>query len=259
MTTRDVVPAGAPVWADLWTSDVDRSRAFYSELFGWEAGDPDPDFGGYFMFLRNGVPVAGGMGDMPDAKADNSWKTYFHTSDAAKVAAAVTAAGGTTHFEPMAVGDLGTQVVFSDPTGGVAAAWQPNTFHGFAELEVPGTPSWFELHTRDHAGELAFYHEAFGWDFDFVSDSDEFRYAMVRNPDGGMGMAGAMDNRNDLPEGAPSVWSIYWEVASVDDTIATAITLGGTSVSPAEDTPYGRLAVMTDPTGATFSLRTSPS
>ena len=31
MTTRDHAPIGSPCWVDLWTSDVDGSRAFYSE------------------------------------------------------------------------------------------------------------------------------------------------------------------------------------------------------------------------------------
>ncbi|HEY1734337.1 MAG TPA: hypothetical protein VGG23_07810, partial [Acidimicrobiales bacterium] len=62
MTTREKAPVGAPCWADLWTSDVEGSRRFYRELLGWESGDPDPAFGGYFMFTRDGVPVAGAMG-----------------------------------------------------------------------------------------------------------------------------------------------------------------------------------------------------
>ncbi len=66
MTTRDAAPLGAACWTDLWTSDVDGSRAFYSQLFDWQAEDPSPEFGGYFMFTRQGVPVAGGMGDMGD-------------------------------------------------------------------------------------------------------------------------------------------------------------------------------------------------
>ena len=56
MSTRDRAPLGAPCWADLWTSDVDGSRAFYSEVFGWEAQEADPQFGGYFMFTRDGCP-----------------------------------------------------------------------------------------------------------------------------------------------------------------------------------------------------------
>ncbi len=81
MPTRESAPTGAPCWTDLWTSDVEGSRRFYADLFGWEAGDPSPEYGGYFMFFRQGVPVAGGMGDMGDTKADNRWKLYLHTSD----------------------------------------------------------------------------------------------------------------------------------------------------------------------------------
>jgi hypothetical protein len=62
MTTRDRAPIGSPCWVDLWTSDVEGSRTFNTELFGWEAQEPSPEFGGYFMFIRNGVPVAGAMG-----------------------------------------------------------------------------------------------------------------------------------------------------------------------------------------------------
>src|SRR5271165_609048 len=84
MPTRDSAPVGSPCWTDLWTSDVEGSRRFYSELFGWEAEAPNPDFGGYFMFTRNGVPTAGAMGDMGDMAADNSWKIYLTSDDITK-------------------------------------------------------------------------------------------------------------------------------------------------------------------------------
>ena len=81
MTTRDRAPSGAPCWTDLFTSDVEGSRKFYSELFGWEALEPSAEFGGYFMFSLSGREVAGCMGDMGDIKADNAWKVYLHTDD----------------------------------------------------------------------------------------------------------------------------------------------------------------------------------
>ena len=67
MPIRDRAPIGSPCWADLWTSDVEGSRRFYAALFGWEPQEPSPEFGGYFMFTRAGIPVAGGMGDMGEA------------------------------------------------------------------------------------------------------------------------------------------------------------------------------------------------
>ncbi|HUY46958.1 MAG TPA: hypothetical protein VMV92_14685 [Streptosporangiaceae bacterium] len=50
MPARQTAPAGAPCWVDLMTSDTDRSRAFYCELFGWAAEEPAAEFGGYFNF-----------------------------------------------------------------------------------------------------------------------------------------------------------------------------------------------------------------
>src|SRR5579875_3127952 len=143
MTTRDAAPVGAPAWVDLWTSDVDSSRRFYSELFGWEALEPSEEFGGYFMFNRDGVPVAGGMGDMGDTKANNTWKVYFTTDDAVKAAEIAESEGARIVAPPMAVADLGTQLVMVDPTGATVGVWQPQTFQGFSVTGEPGAPSWF--------------------------------------------------------------------------------------------------------------------
>src|SRR6266478_2605866 len=93
MTTRESAPIGAPCWADLWTSDVDGSRRFYGELFGWEAQEPQPEFGGYFTFHHNDAAVAGGMGDTPDMPANNSWKIYLSTDDLAKTIEAAESSG----------------------------------------------------------------------------------------------------------------------------------------------------------------------
>lgn len=52
-------PNGAPCWIDLLTSGSEGATRFYTELFGWTAGEGSPEFGGYFMFMKDGVPVAG--------------------------------------------------------------------------------------------------------------------------------------------------------------------------------------------------------
>ena len=259
MTNRDHAPAGAPTWVDLWTSDVDGSRAFYSELFGWDAEEPSAEFGGYFMFTRNGVPVAGGMGDMPDMPADNSWKVYLATDDIERTVKAAEANGATLFGPAMPVADLGIQAVLADPTGATLGAWQAGTFPGLTVLEEPGAPSWFELHTSDHATTIAFYHDVFGWETEAVSDTDEFRYSMMLDPEGGMGLAGVMDAAS-LPARGPVV--VLVDLLGVrrrrrHHRLATS--LGAKVVAPAEDTPYGRLAVLTDPAGAQFKLRKSPT
>jgi predicted enzyme related to lactoylglutathione lyase len=255
MPTRDRAPIGSPCWADLWTSDVEGSRKFYSEILGWEAQEPSPEFGGYFMFTREGAPVAGGMGDMPDMPAQNVWKIYLSTSDITKTVEAAETEGAQIVSPQMAVADLGIQAVLVDPTGANVGAWQPGTFPGFTVLNENGAPSWFELHTRDHTTAVAFYRSVFGWDTNSVGDTDEFRYTTMRNPAGGEDLAGVMDAKGFLPEGVPSHWSVYWEVDDPDATIAKIKTLGGSVVMDATDTPYGRLATVTDPAGAQFKLR----
>ena len=196
MTTRDHAPLGAPCWTDLWTSDVERSRAFYGELLGWDALEPSEEFGGYFMFERNGMPTAGGMGDMGDAKADNAWKVYLNTDDIERTLKDAVAQGATAHFPATAVADLGTQSVLTDPTGATIGTWQPGTFPGFLVLAEHGAPSWFELHTNDFAKSLDFYQSVFRWETTTISDTDEFRYAVMRNPEGEDQLAGIMDNRS---------------------------------------------------------------
>jgi uncharacterized protein len=258
MPNRDQAPIGAPCWADLWTSDVEGSRTFYSRLFGWEAQAPDPGFGGYFQFTLGGAPVAGGMGPMPDAPANNSWKIYLATGDIAKTVAAAEAEGAQIVVLPIPVADLGIQTVLVDPAGATVGAWQPGTFPGFAVVNEPGAPSWFELHTRGYGPAVAFYQAVFGWETDVVADSDEFRYTTVRNSDGdGDGeVAGIMDSSGLLTPDAASRWWVYWGVEDMDDTVARVETLGGSMIMAPEDTRYGRLATAADPSGGQFKLHT---
>jgi predicted enzyme related to lactoylglutathione lyase len=256
MSTRDTAPIGSPCWTDLWTSDVEGSRSFYSEFFGWEAQDPSPEFGGYFMFTRNGVPVAGGMGDMGDMAADNTWKIYLDTDDIARTLEAAGTGGAQVISPAMAVADLGTQAVLIDPTGAHLGTWQAGTFPGFTVLGEHGAPSWFELHTRDYAAAVAFYRSVFRWDIETIGDTDEFRYSVMRDPSGEGELAGIMDASAFLPADVPSYWSLYWEVDDADAAVAKVKALGGSVVADATDTPYGRLATVTDPAGAQFKLRT---
>ncbi len=256
MPTRDKAPIGSPCWTDLWTSDVEGSRRFYGELLGWEAEAPNPEFGGYFMFTRDSVPMAGAMGDMGDMPADNAWKIYLTSDDITKTILMAEAEGAHVIAPAMAVADLGTQAVLIDPTGAHLGAWQPGTFEGFSVLNEHGAPGWFELHTRDHAIAVAFYRSVFRWETTDIGDSDEFRYTVMRNPDGEGELAGIMDASAFLPEGVSAHWTIYWEVDDADATVMKVKALGGSVVEDAQDTPYGRVATVADAAGAQFRLRT---
>ena len=252
MPAPDVAP-GAPVWADLQTSDPARARDFYGALFGWTAREGDPAFGGYFSFALGDALVAGCMQADAEAPVSDIWSVYLAVDDAARTVDAALAAGGQAVVHPMPVGDLGTMAFVVDPSGAAVGLWQAGAHRGFGVLAEPGAPAWFELLSRDYAASLAFYDGVLGWRREVMGDTDAFRYSVALAPDGGQ-VAGVMDAAAWLPEGVPSHWSVYFAVADADAAVATATRLGGGCEHGPEDTPYGRLATVTDPMGARFKV-----
>lgn len=252
MPTRDAAPIGAPCWIDLTTSDTERSRAFYCQLFGWTAEQPAEEFGGYFNFTKGGVRVAGCMASRPDSEVPDVWSIYLATDNAKKAVEAAADHSGQVLVAAMDVGDFGTMAVVSDPGGAAIGMWQPGLHRGFGVLGEPGAPSWFELHTRDYRTAVSFYREVFGWDTHVVSDTPEFRYTTLRHDDGWL--AGIMDASGFLPDGVPAHWTVYFGVEDTDAALAKIVDLGGSVVTAAQDSPYGRLATAADPTGAVFKL-----
>lgn len=253
MTTRTTAPDGAPCWADLWTSDVEGSRRFYAELLGWDAQEPSPDFGGYFMFLRAGAPVAGAMGPMGDMPANDTWKVYFATPDVARAVQTAEEQGAKPFGPAMPIADLGTQAVLTDPYGATFGLWQPGSFHGFSAIAEEGAPSWFELRTPDYEGALAFYGRVLSLEARPMGDAPGFRYSTLRHPGSEENLAGVMDAAPD-PSATPG-WSIYWDVADAHDAMAKVVALGGSVVSEPQSSPYGQMATVKDPAGAEFRLR----
>jgi len=254
---RETAPVGAPCWVDLFTSDPDGSRAFYGELFGWTSKDAGDEYGGYVNFLKDGVMVAGGMGNDGSSGSPDRWSVYLAVDDAEATVEAATGHGGQVLLPAMAVKELGSMAMVTDAGGAAIGIWQPGLHKGFGILGEPDTPSWFELHTRDYDASVQFYRDVFGLDTHAVSDVPEFRYTTLGAS--GCQLAGVMDAAGFLPEGVPASWSVYFGVADADAALADIVRLGGSVVQPAEDTPYGRLAAAADPTGAMFKLVAGPS
>ena len=252
MPKRDSAPIGAPCWVDLFTSDPAGAQAFYSEIFGWTSESAGEEYGGYFNFAKDGVPVAGGMRNDGQAGTPDGWTIYLATDDTERVTKEAVANGGDVIVPAMDVMELGTMAVVSDPGHASIGAWKPGLHKGFAIFGEPGTPSWFELHTRVYDQSVQFYKDVFEWKTQVAGDSPEFRYTTLG--EGEQQLAGIMDASAWLPAGAPGVWSVYFGVTDADATLDAITKLGGAVVQPAEDTPYGRLAQAADPTGALFKL-----
>ncbi|WP_297776327.1 VOC family protein [Mycobacterium sp.] len=251
MPIRDSAPLGAPCWIDLTTSDAARAQEFYGTVFGWTFESAGPEYGGYVNVAKDGHPVAGIMANRPEAESPDHWATYFHTADIDTTLSAATRAGGSVcmAMEVPAKGHMG---LVTDPAGATFGLWQPSEHRGFELIGAPGAPVWHQLTTRDYRAALDFYRNVLGWRTEPVSDTDEFRYTTAWFGD--EQLLGVMDGAAILPQGIPSNWVIFFGAEDVDKTLRAITGNGGAVVRDAEDTPYGRLAAASDPTGALFNL-----
>lgn len=252
MPTRNSAPLGAPCWIDLTTSEVDRAQDFYGTVFGWTFESAGPDYGGYINAAKDGHPVAGMMANNPDWQAPDNWATYFHTADIHATVSAVTAAGGAGCLDPMEVPAKGFMALATDPSNAFFGMWQPLEHRGFEVIGEAGAPVWHQLTTHNYHAAVDFYREVFGWQTEQVGDTDEFRYTTASFD--GQQLLGVMDGAAFLPENVPSQWSIFFGAEDVDKTLRVIVDNGGSVLREAEDTPYGRLAAASDPTGVIFNL-----
>lgn len=243
----------APCWIDLTSSDHNRVIPFYESLFGWHADvSEDPDYGGYTTFVRNGVSIAGLGGQMPGTTVSDVWNTYIASDDADATVAKASEAGGEVLFPAMQIGDQGKMSLVLDAGGAVTGIWQAGEHRGYGAWGEHGTPVWHEQFTRDYAAALPFYESVFGWTYATLGDSDEFRYS--QGIVAGDMVAGIMDGARILTEGSPSHWRVYFGVDDTDAAVEKVIELGGTLVDSPDDSPFGRIAGVTDPLGARFQI-----
>ncbi|MBT8203097.1 MAG: VOC family protein [Acidimicrobiia bacterium] len=117
-----------------------------------------------------------------------------------------------------------------------------------------GVPSWVDLGTTDVEGAKAFYGAVFGWEAEDVPTPQGIPYTMLRKDGKLVAGMGPMDPER-MAAGVPPVWNTYVNVDSVDDTVAKATAAGGSVAMPAMDVmDTGRMAFITDPTGAAIGL-----
>jgi uncharacterized protein len=116
---------------------------------------------------------------------------------------------------------------------------------------IPGVPCWIDTSQPDPDAALPFYRGLFGWEFeDVMPAGSDGKYFIGRIRGGDVAAVGS------IPDGAPPVamWNTYVWVDSADEaaTIARAAG-GGVATEPFDVMDAGRMAVLTDPEGATFN------
>jgi predicted enzyme related to lactoylglutathione lyase len=114
--------AGAFTWSELSTSDLKKSKDFYSAVFGWDWGGADE----YAEAVVSGRTIAGVMPRRPDMQAEvpDNWLVYFGTDDVDADVKRAQDLGATVAVEPLDIPGTGRFAVLMDPESGVFALFK---------------------------------------------------------------------------------------------------------------------------------------
>jgi predicted enzyme related to lactoylglutathione lyase len=121
---------GTYTWSELITTDLDKSKAFYNAVFGWDAEDQGPPGGppAYTEWKLGGKSVGGMMlktGDMP-AEMPPNWGVYFAVADADASVAKAQELGAALFVGPTDI-EPGRFAVLADNVGAVFSILQPKS------------------------------------------------------------------------------------------------------------------------------------
>ncbi len=249
-------PAGTPTWMDLATPDAEVSRAFYHAVFGWDYDIGGPEYGGYTTARLGDHPVAGIGGNVtPDGTTfPVAWGLFFASEDAEADVARAVAMGASVVFPPMMVGPFGTMANLVDPGGAAFSFWQAGQHIGAELIDEPGSATWFELFASDAKQSRDFYAALLGATVEPMPG--EMEYYVLKHGDAMLGGVGQIDP--SWGDFKPQ-WIIYFAVADADETVAAVVEHGGKALSAVDDTPYGRMAAVADPSGANFKILQLPT
>ena len=121
---------GALTWNELSTTDVDKARGFYGDLFGWrfeEVGSAETPY----TTIYNGDRMNGGVRPLGDQEKQMgvppNWMPYFVSTDLDASAARIGELGGQVMVGPMAILQGSRIVVARDPQGAVFALFEGDT------------------------------------------------------------------------------------------------------------------------------------
>jgi predicted enzyme related to lactoylglutathione lyase len=242
---------GTPCWVSLMVHGMAATQEFYGALFGWEFQPAPQQLGPYARALLDGQEVAG-VGQLPpDRRLPIAWTPYLASDDVDRTAETVRVCGGTVGVGPLDTAEAGRLALGSDPGGAVFGIWQAAAHLGTALTGAPGTPVWNELVTHESASVLKFYETVFGYERQAADDGEPDHVTLCLD---GRPVAGIRGAGRALPRDLGPHWMTYFQVTDTDEAAARVADLGGHVLAPPRDSARGRVATVSDPEGARFSL-----
>lgn len=241
---------GRPIWHDLLTPDLEISKAFYREMFGWTFRAPSMGKVHYIVAEMAGVAM-GGLAEVPDGKGSGSqWLTYFEAIDVKGTVKRAVDSGGKIVAPATQTGSFKDETALvTDPLGATFGVKKPGFPPASGATPIHGW-LWVELWTTDVDRSAQFYGTVLGFDRSTVNVGGS-RYTAFEVDSARVGGVVKIPINGVQPNWLPTI-----RVLNVDSAVARAVRLGGRVVlAPRRDVRDGALAIIQDPTGAAIALQ----
>jgi len=123
-TLEDKGMANPFVHVELNTTDVDKARAFYSQLFDWELEDMSMGPSGTYTVIKVGDGTGGGLLKNPMPGVPSFWLAYVLVDDIGAATRKAESLGAKIVRDSIEVPDMGWLSIIADPTGAALGLWQ---------------------------------------------------------------------------------------------------------------------------------------
>lgn len=221
------------------STDVDQGKSFYASVLGWDVAS---DGGDSPMFVAPGGAVAHLQ---PPEGGPPSWCSFLSVADLDASTALAAAQGGVILVPPTDL-PVGRFSVITTPSGAAFGLYQAAEQD---ELAAPGPGSihWVELHSTTPDEDTAWLASVFGFSHRLQQMAAGPYHVLEADGEPRGGVMRAASDR--------SAFVAWVQVEDLDATTAKVGAHGGTIVTEAfADPKVGRMAVVADPSGATFGL-----
>ena len=228
------------VWHDLFTSNLEASKTFYGELFGYQFTDND-----HSVTFSNADGEQGSLVYIDEVlELPPHWQGCITVQDFVRTAYHVGSEGG----KLLSTGK--GFVVFTDPEGAPLKAVQGSTDVS-VDSKSDGAIVWDELLCHNVAKQCEFFQLMTGWEI-FQQELWPAGTSILFTS-GETTMAGVREVNPRKVQN--SLWLSYFRVSDVQASMEKVQALGGSVVTEVLALPnVGLYAVVTDNLGAVFAI-----
>jgi predicted enzyme related to lactoylglutathione lyase len=112
------------VHVELMSTDVDKAKSFYGNLFDWKLEDMAmPDM--TYTMIQVGEGTGGGLMKNPMPNAPSMWVAYVQVDDLKAATSKAKSLGAAVLKGETEVMGAGSFSIITDPTGAMLGLWQP--------------------------------------------------------------------------------------------------------------------------------------